>query len=405
MINKPKAAVLKPSNLSLQKESFLEDQRLLDSYRTLFRVVQSILSHPFSLLKRNDAIFRADQVANRTVEDVRLTCADTSLWKRKNGLPSPEYVHAVDYDIKYNNNENFFLLYLLNDISKELKERSLFYSSLLVTAFSSEADAFKEVNPSRERIRYLNIRLGKILDTSFFVGLKKKRPKGFTPIKTNVLRNHPEYLYCFRFYQNRLAERKNAVREKKAYQVYSSLLPQVLSYRGFEPVSNNKEKSVYLYAPYYQVICYPRKDLNGFVFDFDNLLDHRISSKHLLYIRKDIRFNGLLTPENQERWKDFDTVEALSLFHQVSFGPEIHHKETKKLDETWLRQDYFNDILRVRTGERKIYGKYCPSCKSNHVHETDKDIYVCPDCTSKYAFFDVDDVTHIQFRRLRRKDS
>lgn len=399
-------AIQRPANLSLQKESFLEDQRLLDSFLVLFRVVQSILRHPFSLLKRNDAIFRADQTSNRTEEDVRLTRKDTSLWKRKNGLPSPEYVHAVDYDIKYNNNENFFLLYLLDDIKKELRERSLFYASLLTTAFSSEGDAFKEVNPSRERIRYLNLRLGKILSTSFFRGLKKTRPRGFTPIKTNVLMNHPEYLYCFQFYQNRLAEKKNATREKKAYQVYRKLLPQVLAYRGFDLIKADKEKNVFRYAPYYQVTCYFKPQRDAFEFDFDNLIDSRISSKHLLYIRKDIAFNSLASADNKERWKKYDTVEALSLFHQVSYGERIHHKETKKLDENWLRQDYFNDILRVMTGERKIYGKYCPSCKSNHVHETErKDIYLCSDCLSKYGFFDVDDTTHIQFRRLRRKDS
>ena len=392
-------------NLSLQKESFLLDGRLLDSFLSLFSVVQSILTHPFSLLKRRDSIFRSDLVSSLSVEDISLTRKDSSLWKRKNGLPSPEYVHAVDYDVKYNVTENFFLLYLLNDIKKELFELSLFYASLLPTAFSNGEDEFKEVSPTRDRIRKRNKRLNKILETSFFRGLKKARPKGFAPYKTNVLRNHPEYLYCFRFYQKRRAEKKNKARERKAFETYLGLRPSVLSYRKFEFAGKEGKKRKFVYSPYYSLTCLPDRKNDSFVFEFDNLIDPRIKSKHLLYIRKDTLFSSLNSPENMEQWKKYDTIEARSLFHQVSYCPSLVHKPTKRLDENWLLQDYFNDILRVRSGERKIYSKFCPCCKSNHVKEVEKDIFVCKECTSKYAFFDVDGTEHIQFVRLRRKDS
>ncbi len=208
------------------KYNYEETLLRVNELKNVLNKITSIVLKPHIKASTNEVIIRSEFSTNLSNKSFNDTLKDSKLWKNKNGIMTPEYVHSIEFIDSIDTYENRFISLLITLIEDEVEyilsnifplvesieehfevngitygEHSLFkeFNSL---NYPYE-DVFKKEkgNPNKvyTLVRRLVKRVKQIKNTEFFKITHKFIDKNIIP--TNILIHDELYSYCFRFYK------------------------------------------------------------------------------------------------------------------------------------------------------------------------------------------------------------
>lgn len=384
---------------SLQNISHKQDEEFFEEISALLNVILSIISHPHLTNKREEVVVRIEQAKNLSAEDFKQVLKDSSLWKEHGLQMIPEEIYYYQYVNELCIYENRFITLLVDLIEAELIKYGDFYVALLPSVQSTEDENkglnTKETGRLLQTVEKLKMRVSFIKSTPFYKIVSKsvKISKVIRP--TNILLKDRLYRYCFRFYNHfvRYGDNNSRVKDFRTY--YVILLLRELKERGYVLV-DKKYNSV---AEKFRLALEDGRFGVTLAYGNNNELIADIGLKkgagrkrrHVLLFDEKATFHG----------EGVSTVEMLSIWNlfYVDEGNkkvfDTPHTE-KQLISSWLTSKTY-----TVKGDKKIYEKFCPVCKSKNV-AVDKNVCVCANCATEYAFENAR-TGNVWFAKIRRR--
>ena len=383
---------------SLQSVSYKRDEVFFEEISALLNVILSIIAHPHLTNKREEVVVRVEQARNLSAEEFKQVLKDSSLWKEHNRSMIPENIYYYQYVNELRIYENRFITLLVDLIEAELIKYAEFYLGL-VPSVEFSGTGSKGLNTQRvgnilQTVERLKMRVAFIKNTSFYkiVSSSMKIDRIIRP--TNILLKDRLYRHCFRFYRKFVRYNDKDARIKDFRTYYLILLLKELKKQGYE-LQDKSYNSVAdkfrlaFYNGHYGVVV-ATGNSNELVVDIGLKKGAGRKRRHLLFFdKKDVTLKeNVLTTELISIWDLFYADAG----YKKAF--ELPHTE-KELISLWLTSKTY-----TVKGDRKIYDKICPVCKSKNV-DVDKNTCVCADCKTEYVF-DGARTGNIWFSNIRR---
>lgn len=384
---------------SLQSVSYKRDEAFFEEIAALLNVVLSIIAHPHLTNKREEVVVRIEQAKSLSAEDFKQVLKDSSLWKERNRTMIPENIYYYQYVNELCIYENRFITLFVDVIEAELMKYETFYLGLVPSVeFSGEGAKglhTKKVGEILQTVERLKMRVAFIKNTPFYKIVSKSMKIERVIRPTNILLKDRLYRHCFRFYRKfvRYGDKNARIKDFRTY--YLILLLKELKKQGYTV----QDKSYNSVTDKFRLalddgrfgIVVATGNNNELVVDIGLKKGAGRKRRHLLFFdKKDVTLK-----ENAL------TVELLSIWDL--FYVDDGYKKAFALPQT--EQELIASWLAAKTyivqGDRKIYEKICPVCKSKNV-DADRNTCACADCKTEYVF-DGARTGNIWFSKIRRR--
>lgn len=386
---------------SLQSFSFKRDNEFFDEVSFVLSVINSIITHPHILTKREEIIIRSELAGSIPNDSLQQVFKDTALWKEKDLDMVPEYVYYHQHIDELKIYENIFVGMLINLLDKELSKYNEFYVSLL-PSFGSSIETIlvdDEIENSLIKVDRLRRKLRYIKNSHFYkeiskcnLSLKKIQP-------TNILLKDRLYNHCFKFYRKFIVYEDLESLQNDFRNYYHCLILKTFNYNNFIL----DEEQV--------------QSLDNLYFNFKDLKVNLSVNQNNSEIILKINYNGIEAKHNlvldtdrivsyeiveDKNYDDSTTVDVLSLWNLYN----LEHLEkpifSKTIKESELINHWVNSKFESAVVKKELYQKYCPVCRSTNL-ESNNNLYHCENCGTEYVFKDVDEVQDvIWFVKVRR---
>ena len=384
---------------SLQSVSYKRDEAFFEEISALLNVILSIIAHPHLTNKREEVVVRIEQAKSLSPEDFKQVLKDSSLWKEHNLSMIPENIYYYQYVNELCIYENRFITLLVDLIEAELIKYAEFYLTLVPSVQYSEENAkgldTQKVGKILQTVDRLKMRVAFIKSTPFYkiVSRSMKIERIIRP--TNILLKDRLYRHCFRFYRKfvRYGDKNARIKDFRTY--YLILLLKELKKQGY----TLQEKSYNSVADKFRLaldngrfgIVVATGNNNELVVDIGLKKGAGRKRRHLLFFdKKNVSLEeNALTVEMLSIWDLFYADDG----YKKAF--ELPHTE-KELIASWLATKTY-----TVKGDRKIYEKICPVCKSKNV-DVDRNTCSCADCKTEYVFEGAR-TGNIWFSKIRRR--
>ncbi len=420
-----------------------EDQGFIKDAKEVIETIISIVRKPQITIKTEDSIVRSEQASNIDSTSVKKTLEDSSLWKRKNGLMSPEYVRvneSTDTIVRY---ENIFICKVLAFINEELISLSRIYekkigsiktyfetdnfsynkygvfATLNASRFPYEGILFNNENSTKEtseKVNKLLKRCSTLFSTPFYKEVSKHKANRKEIILTNVLLKDRRYNICYRFYKKYISSHDESyfLPLYQDYVLFRILHDLQDKYRFNEMINDVKISSTSRGLKFNRAI-----HLQDKIFTFS--------------IKKDPQEYGFIVTAKKIREKyDEDTLEQLATYYIV-LSLELNRENLKEYQELLKKKknegyddvclitlrnntNYYNGVLTVSfykdddqeealnnlfqsyhmlfVGDEDTYSKICPLCGKRSVH-FDGVNYNCSGCKGKWTYITLNRKSYI----------
>ncbi len=388
---------------SLQRLSFAYDRKILLSYESILSVLSSIALKPYSVNKREEIVEMANKAGHLSVEAMRKTLRDSSLWKRYGSIMIPEEVYYFQYYDELITYENVFIITFLEMISSELAKYRAFYASLLKTSKDS-CPLTEEGEPLSDAlfvVSKLERKLLKIKNTSFYKAVAKTPKRIRNVIPTNVLLRNDKYHAAYKFYKG-MAHYEDLLSLQSDFARYEYILIlKEFHKEGYRLLSRGSSLLIDQRISLPDSLLFQKgKDIryrlsylekeNAFLFEGKG---GGIRGNVLLYLAPN---ESLIESGEKE---NVDGVDFLSLWHYgykkgeqaVLFTDDFHNEEE-------LIHLFFSSHFHKNVGDEELYSRYCPVCRSEAIVEKEGRLF-CENCHSIYHFDREKEIVFLNRRR------
>lgn len=394
---------------SLQKTYIQKDIDFLNDINSILSIIISIVTRPIITVTSKEIIVRNFQASNLSNEDFKKTMSDASLWKHQGLDMVPSKVYYREYTDEIKTYENYFIVQLINAISKEVENYSSSFSSIILKLNENNilTNGKEDQNSIIGLIDNINRKLLSIKSTHFykFINKDKRKIQNVTP--TNVLLTNRLYNACFRFYKELLIYGDSDSINKYLTLYYYCLIIKYFERNDFLLIGSFEEdKNIKIFNPK-KPIEFERKDISVSLYLKDNNLIclkifigqiNKTTSLALL-VSHDLNAIDPIKVNNN----DFSSFNFISIWE---YGYIENNKKYflsgNPISEEKMIELLFLDHYKCVTGSAEIYSKYCPICKRKEVITDDNNFYQCSYCNSTYFIDENKTKNNILFTKIRR---
>lgn len=384
-------------DISLQAKCREHDFSFLCDIQKVINVILSIVEHPHIASRREEIVSRIELVKQLSNEDFTRSLKEPGFWKSR-GLemvPEKVYYHQnVDELAIY---ENKFICLLINILEGELKQYvDLYLAMLPIIANNSLVDADKTLIKTMKKAKMLLKKINFIKNTRFYRTISKTSPISRHIEKTNILIHDNLYKQCYTFYtKNLLYNNIEDVKEELSSYYLTIILKEFVS-RGFTLVVDGDattNKKWILKSVNFDVTLTQIAGVCAFALEV-NLSKTEMIAKHILMISSSINRDDIdEIPLEYRAAEDFDVLTLWSLTDGESLTTNKELVST--LSERQLIAKWLDSKLTLVDVSHDMYTIFCPVCKAT-VEENENEFY-CPECHSKYKYFQRENISHIWF--------
>lgn len=421
-------------NLDKEEESFI------NKAKRIVELIQDIFKKPHLTIKSEKTILRSDIASSIDNQSFLKTIEDSSLWKRKDGLMAPEYVHiklTTDTYVLYENificSVLDFIFYELNNLYRNYEKRAATLENKFETnevtyskyGFISRLDDYSypfddilsgELNSDYKKTKLLFSLLKRcthLKNTAFYkeVSIAKARFKEI--IMTNILTKDRRYFLCYKFFKEYIGTKS----EKEFLEMYKDYLflriindlnkgyyyaPR--SYRAHITYDDNIEvEKLSLYNKYFNYYIEKYKD--GFDIKVKLRKDEVVMTKHFLLPVLEINNDNIESINalvNEKYLEGYESVIVLCLKNNT----RVHHNfVTISYEKEDDKENAINNIFKsyslVFKCSTEIYEEICPRCGRKGIVVNEND-YQCPSCSTSYRKINIDDIECLWLKSLGR---
>lgn len=396
---------------SLQKIYSQKDFDFLKNVNDILSIVISIVTKPLLSVASNEIIVRSTQASNLSNDDFKKTMSDPSMWRHKDKEMIPSKVYYREYIDEIKIYENYFIVQLINNISKQLDLYSTFYSSTILK-LTDYSDLLTEANTNQNKIislaNNINRKLSLIKSTHFYKTINKDRRVIQNIVPTNILLTNRLYNACFKFYKQLIAYGDSDSINNKLSLFYYCLIMKFLKKQKFELVGsfelNNNQKEYDFYKPLEFInkktsILLHLNTSN--IISFKYFIDELNESFNLaLLISHDFE---QIDPIQLNSKYNYDSFNFISIW---DYGYIENNKKfvisANPIKEEEMIHLFFLDHYKKVEGSLQIYTKYCPICKKKDLFCLDDKHYKCNNCYSSFEIINPEANNNIIFTKIRR---
>ncbi len=393
-------------DISLQSSSLGSDLAFFGEAGRALNAAAAIAADPHIENARELAVVRAERAHGVNGEAFVRTLRDARLWRDKQGTPSPAQVYCVRYRDELKNYENDFLVYLLDLLARRLTAQAKFYDFLVGTLVrgGTLTQASSTLEHARAVLAALTQKLGRLQRTVFYRTLAAEKREFACVEATNVLKHHPAYAACYRFY---LRFFRAGEEEERGYAAYCYVrLLLALREKGYRFVretgfaDSSLLPALALTDGQFEAEISPAESLGGVVFCVRPQGEK--FARHLLLFDPSFGFPEVKSRLSRCRPSDMVSSDVVGVWDLAYLDGEA-----LSLGLGWAKEDalyarYLEDMTRQVRASRQIYTAVCASCGGKHVSLKGGGVF-CPDCGSIYTFSEQGGEETLWFRRLRRK--
>lgn len=420
-----------------------EEQGFVKEAKQILDIITSIFRKPKISNKDEDFIVRSEQASYIDSTSFRETLNDSSLWKRKNGVMTPEHVHVKQVTDTYNLYENSIITRVLDFINDELSNISRIYEKRILNCqsfFESQSFGygkygfFEKLN--QESFPYRNILYQKEMEnefdhevvnkllkkcsnlfaTEFYKEVSKFKAKRNEIYLTNILLKDRRYYSCYKFYKKYISSRDESY-FLPIYQDYVLLrmLHDLSSEYSIDARSNQMnisyqnglvfDKDITISDKYftYQIA----KDLNqGFILKTYLKKDKSITSSYYLLLTLDLNQNNYPKIKEQMdliREQGYDDVILITLRNNTNIYDHILSLSFYEIDnsENAIKNLFTNFHLLFDT-DISVYSHICPVC-GKRISQRKENMYYCFSCDSLWTNISINNKDYLYIKRLKGK--
>ena len=236
-----------------------------------------------------------------------------------------------------------------------------------------------------------------IKNTYFYKEVTRGKPISHKIQPTNILLKDRLYRFCFRFYRSlaRYEDSYATKRDLRAY--YMILLFKELIRLGYRPTAVQNGKYQFEGRDFLLTVAAVEHEALSLKVEYRNLPAH--PARHLLafHVETEHRISEV-RPEDADRYEGAEVLSLWELCYADTDAPAgIRIDTERELINAWLAEK-----LSKMPADRLVYQKYCPVCGYRGV-DTEKDVYACPACSSRYMFDECEGHVHVWFRKIRKR--
>ena len=419
--------------------------------KNLLNKITSIVFKPHIKASTNEVILRSEFASSLSNQSFNDTLKDSKLWKNKNGVMTPEYVHSLEFIDSIDTYENRFISLLITLIEDEVEymlsnifplvesieehfevngitygEHSLFKEfSRLDYPYN---DVFKKEkgNPNKvyTLVRMLLKRVKQLKNTEFFKITHKYIDKNIIP--TNILIHDELYSYCFRFYKANYLNVVTLSSMNEYYYNYCLLcFFKYLSSLNIAKTAKSNNATLRVDASNrlrFDDISF-KKGMFSYLIKEDQ--ENLGFFMEVRLIEKAIRTNTKVGEERIARYY-FLTSKTYSKENEVSINKEIENKKLEFNNVILLTQNNivrnFSSVLTLSIykdnhdllfknllsslsmlfkTDTMIFEAKCPVCGSSDL-TYDGFTYKCSKCGSTYSLLNIDNEDILWVKSFRR---
>lgn len=368
---------------SLQEASFKHHIDTLNIYLEVLKAIYSITRKPYTTNDREETVRRADTAGLIGNQEFLRTTLSPNFWKRdRSGRLKPEFVYKEENIDTIVNQENLFIRFLIDVIKKDITGYQKFCLAFLpkivdgiFTPWMIPQETFTDSFKKCQKILHYINRLER---TEFCKVLSVKRFNPRSLRRTNVLTKNPLYSYCYKFYINHLSN-MFSYEGRKAYSDYTAMLfVKALIDLGYEL----DKQDVFV---------------NG---DTKIRITPSFSTFQLSFVHQKLPFKEImvhyafLEEDREGEVEDLAGVDdyRFTFYHLFNMDEETRGRYEVK-DELTLIKDLIYKTAYLHPIHDDLYEHFCPRCQGMNVRRESEDqrVYVCPDCSERYAIISRDD--------------
>lgn len=414
----------------------------LNELKNVLDKIIAIVYHPAILVRHSRVVLRSEQAGQLSHESFEETMRDPKLWKEKNHVMIPEYVHSLETLDSIERYENAFISYLIDEIDKEIEETlsalSPFVESVeehyqSKTASYGDFSFFHDLRKRNYPYRFFLVsekekknevlvlanklkRKSRNLKGTEFYKLNRKNFVSSNVYPTNILIHDRLYSYCYQFYvkQAQKEEGKN-ISSFYCYCLISFLASLkecgLLKEENFPTLSFDEKNKIH-FSPF-SFSHYP------FLFSVEEEKEYAISIKVEIEDEKGmkidssyhlLKFLEVYSSEQKRQVKsfkessskNFDTFTLVVRNNSAKEYDNILTIDERKGNSVDLFLDYLSSLTMLFYGSEEIYSRYCPMCGKTEVSFSGKE-YVCHACGCHYKMFSLGEENLLYVKRFRKE--
>ena len=403
------------------------EDNFLKEVKQVLDIITGIIRKPHIATKDEDIIVRSELASSFDTESFKETLRDSSLWKNKRGVMSPEEVHVTSSTDTYVIYENIFIVKLVDllidelkgflsltlkkeetlDSYYDLKEVNYSRSSFLNDIDEDEYQTFlvsKEDNlQAKEHLvkKYLK-RIHFIRETAFYKEVSKAPTRRSELVLTNILMKDRRYNTCFKFYSTYFLYGEKS--ENVSYTTYVVLrLIKLLNekYQISEKSLDTKLSLKDSYLTLDKPVVFVSKNFNYEVSSKEDEIYLEVSlksdsnkrSKHLIITREVLNPKDFLELKREIELKkqEFYSVSLVSLEETKKFERTMVLSFLKTDDKEHELENFLKSLTILFEAKDSTYENHCMVCGSSKVEESENsNELTCSKCGSIYEHVDID---------------
>ena len=403
------------------KES-IEIKRVVDK-------IYSIVYKPHIKSDIEEVVLRSEQVTSVSNRNFFETIKDPKLWKSKDNVMTPEYVHTTINIDTIDTYENRFISLLISLLSEELKEllseltpliqsfeekmelNFLTYGEHSILNDFPDNEVIENVFTENESIKAkayktaikLFKRINILKETEFFRITSKHKPLEVMP--TNILIHDSLYSYCYKFYKNMLlGDEKDKYLNDIYYHNYVVITLIDYIFKNVKKLGSTV-KNTKLYFDENGMLHFEKFNFRNGAFKYyiDEVSDNYLKcetfylgndqvSKKEKNIYKSINYITTTYSLNDEFYAKFYNDHKLNDYGLLVVTCKNISKKVGNImtispyynNHTSLIRNYFKSLSLLFECDGNICENECPVCGKKEV-DFETNGYICHNCKSKYA--------------------
>ncbi len=422
------------------------DSVFADEVQGLIAHLRGIFKEPYINLERQNIVQNvsvATQFDNRSLQETYL---DEGLWRVRNGVAAPEFIHTYVNEENLVIYENRFICFLI-DLMFQVVSKKLSALHDELDTFNAKIDSSKTVkrgysvnayvgynkqngvpvlatldNPVIAVIGSLTKSKTELLsfkNTELYASCQKAGNFDYQNLKkTNILTHAANYNFCYEFFMRYLASNKSVATQDKMYFNYGVInLFRALESLGFSvggdivlsAFADIKLDGVCFANDIFEITA-KKKDAFAVELTITEKADGNYAKYLLTFVdesvKKDVAYNGSLSAyvskvldqsETDVYGACVITNEKEEAGKNIVFIDPVDAKAYQKL------ADLISSYTVLAEGVDYIHSRRCAICGSKLVSPDGEDVY-CSNCGCKYHIFAYAQKQYIWFKRLPEED-
>lgn len=418
-------------------------------------MITSIVFKPHIKTDVEEIVLRSELSSSLNPQSFNKTMKDTKLWRNKNGMMTPEYVHnevSIDTILTY---ENAFIALLVSALANEIHDllnevtpmvqsleerfeikgvtygnRSLFHAVNTKDYPIKDAFFMEESNSKHalSLIKKLERRI-KNIKASEFYRLTSKLHISRDIIPTNILIHDRLYNHCYKYYlenYQKISKDDQVMKETVYYNYVISMILNHLSnnnyYRRFVNRSRHLDfdednydritfEDITFRNKMFEFVMREDKERLGFYIDVyllkgDTDIEEELKCQYYFmtsYSYDDTNRSDIDDILKEKRDSGVYEASLITMNNINLVFSNVLNLSIYKKDSSDLIQNMISSISMLFFTDTEIYEHKCPVCGKKNVFHNGSE-YECRECGSLYSLVTVHRKETLYIKTLRRKE-